>query len=399
MLLSFLTSSYPVDRHYFLVPKFSWKWIGFYPETERTWSVRLWSFFNFFVLAYGCYAEASYGIHYLSIDVATALDALCPVASSIVSLLKMVCLWWYMDDFKFLIQRIRHLSEQEGSPKKLQYKKKYYTLATQLASIVFFFGFWTSMSYSIRNLWVNLHRLQNDLDWIYETPFLMRLPAPMLRLPLYPISYTLVQWHGNITVCCFAGADGLFVGFCIYLSVLIKSLRDDVCETLAVKSDSPPTLQEELQVVRKLEQLIDRHNELAELTALLSRVLAVITLGHFVTSSLIICASVLGILLFSGTLVGTLAYVVYCICVSAEIFLYCLGGNFFVEGCSELARDVFDSAWYAHSIRVQKMTLLIILRAQRQLQIQIPFFSPSLETLTSILRFTGSLLTLFVSVL
>lgn len=52
--------------------------------------------------------------------------------------------------------------------------------------------------------------------------------------------------------------------------------------------------------------------------------------------------------------------------------------------CSELARSTFSSHWYGHSVRVQKMALLMIARAQRVLTIKIPFFSPSLETLTSV---------------
>ncbi|KAM8717039.1 hypothetical protein ACLKA7_003847 [Drosophila subpalustris] len=398
MLPRFLSSSYPMERHFFLVPKFALSLIGFYPEQERTWSLRAWSFFNFFILTYGCYAEAHYGIIQIPINIALALDALCPVASSILSLLKMIAVWWYRDEFKWLIQRVRKLTEQQSSKRKLSYKQRIYTLATRLTTLLLFCGFCTSTSYSVRHLTDNMLRRAHGKDWIYETPFKMIFPESFLRLPLYPLIYMLVHWHGYITVVCFVGADGFFLGFCLYLTVLLHSLRDDVCDLLAIRDDKLViTPKEESQIVRGMELLIDRHNEVAELTERLSGIMVEITLGHFVTSSLIIGTSVVDMLLFSG--VGIIVYLVYTCAVLTEIFLYCLGGTYIMEACLELSNSVFSSHWHGHSVRVQKMTLLMIARSQRVLFIKIPFFSPSLETLTSILRFTGSLIALAKSVI
>ncbi|XP_030555741.1 odorant receptor 24a [Drosophila novamexicana] len=394
----FLSSSSPMERHYFLVPKFALSLIGFYPEQKRTWALRAWSFLNFFILSYGCYAEAAFGIQQIPNNIALAMDALCPVASSILSLLKMLAIWWYREEFKWLIQRIRKLTEQQQSARKLGYKRHCYTLATRLTTLLLFCGFCTSTSYSVRHLLDNILRHSHGKDWVYETPFKMIFPDPLLRLPLYPVTYALVHWHGYITVVCFVGADGFFLGFCLYLTVLLHALRDDVCELLAVDSiHLVPTALEEARIVRKMERLVDRHNEIADLTERLSGVMVEITLGHFVTSSLIIGSSVVDMLLFSG--VGIVVYVVYTCAVFTEILLYCLGGTYVTEACSDLARSAFASHWYGHSVRVQKMTLLLIARAQRVLIIKIPFFSPSLETLTSILRFTGSLIALAKSVI
>ncbi|XP_020803155.1 odorant receptor 24a-like [Drosophila serrata] len=399
LLPRFLTTSYPMERHYFAVPKFVLWLIGLYPEKERTLAVKLWFFFNFFILTYGCYAEAYYGIHYIPINIATALDALCPVASSILSLVKMVSIWWYQEELKSLLQRVRFLTEeQQKSERKLNHKKKFYTLATRLTFLLLCCGFCTSTSYSVRHLIDNVLRRAHGKDWIYETPFKMIFPDPLLRLPLYPITYILVHWHGYITVACFVGADGLFLGFCLYFTVLLFCLRDDVGDLLEVKNiEEFPTLEQEARIVWKMERLVDRQNEIAELTQRLSGVMVEITLAHFVTSSLIIGTSVVDILLFSG--LGIIVYVVYTAAVGVEIFLYCLGGSHIMEACSDLARSTFASHWYGHSVRVQKMTLLMITRAQRVLTIKIPFFSPSLETLTSILRFTGSLIALAKSVI
>ncbi|XP_017462701.1 PREDICTED: odorant receptor 24a-like, partial [Rhagoletis zephyria] len=96
---------------------------------------------------------------------------------------------------------------------------------------------------------------------------------------------------------------------------------------------------------------------------------------------------------------GVFVYVTHTIAVSTELFLYCIGGTVIIEFSSELATTVYSSKWYTHSVRVQRMVLLIIIRAQRSLVVKVPFFAPSLPTLTSILRFTGSLIALVKSMI
>lgn len=96
------------------------------------------------------------------------------------------------------------------------------------------------------------------------------------------------------------GADGFFLGFCVYLTVLLMSLRDDVFDLLEVKDiEKIPNKKQEAKIVREMEKLVDRHNEVAELTERLSGVMVEITLAQFVTSSLIIGTSVVDILLVS----------------------------------------------------------------------------------------------------
>lgn len=77
-------------------------------------------------------------------------------------------------------------------------------------------------------------------------------------------------------------------------------LRDDVEDLLEVKNiEECPTEEQEARIIREMERLVDRHNEVAELTDRLSGVMVEITLGHFVTSSLIIGTSVVDLLLVS----------------------------------------------------------------------------------------------------
>lgn len=104
---------------------------------------------------------------------------------------------------------------------------------------------------------------------------------------------------------------------------------------------------------------------------------------------------------------GSIVYIVYTIAVFTEIFLYCLGGTVVMEAVcimqrhqlskdsiasllhlslqsEELGDEAYLSNWCDHSIRIQKMVFLIILRCQRSINVKVPFFAPTFPTLTSV---------------
>lgn len=119
-------------------------------------------------------------------------------------------------------------------------------------------------------------------------------------MPAYPLTYILVHWHGYITILAFAGADGLFLAFCIYFATLLKSLQQDLQTVLADFGDKKNNRYDsEEKVILALEDIIERHNEIAELTDKFSVIMVEITLCHFITSSIIIATSVVDLLLVS----------------------------------------------------------------------------------------------------
>ncbi|KAM7351549.1 odorant receptor 24a-like [Cochliomyia hominivorax] len=394
----FLTQFYPLEKHLFCIPRFALGLIGYYPEQERTTKMQFWSLFNISILAYGCYAEFYYGIHYLSVDVPIALDALCPVASSIMSFIKIFFVWYYREEYKYLIEKVRKLSSEQNSSGKVQTKRKLFTLATRLNTLVLFFGFCTSSSYTLRPIISNIFLYVNGNEIVYETPFKMMFPEVLVSMPLYPLTFILGHWHGYITVLAFVGADGLFLGFCLYYAGLLKCIQEDLQNILIDIDDKTNTrYNTEEKVILALENIIERHNEVADLTDRFSLIMVEITLSQFITSSIIIATSVVDLLLFSGY--GAIVYVVYTCAVFTEIFLYCLGGNMIMESSEDLATVAYSTQWYTHSIKVQKMIMLIMLRSQRNIVIKVPFFAPSLPALAAILRFTGSVIALAKSVI
>lgn len=121
-------------------------------------------------------------------------------------------------------------------------------------------------------------------------------------MPLYPITYLLVHWHGYITVLAFAGADGLFLAFCIYFAVLLKTMQCDLKTILSdFKNQLNSVYDSEEKVYSALANVIKRHNEIVDLVDDFNHIIVHITLSQFITSSIIIATSVLD-LLFVGSI-------------------------------------------------------------------------------------------------
>lgn len=173
MLLKFLTQSYPTEKNIFLIPRLALRIIGFYPEESSSRRRQAFLIFNWVILVYGCYAEFMFGIQNLSIDVVRALDALCPVASSIMSVVKVTFLWYHRAELNRLIKRVTELNAAQDSPLKSAYKHRYFATATRLSASLLFFGFITATLYGTRAGMINyLSYLRKD-EIPFETPFKM----------------------------------------------------------------------------------------------------------------------------------------------------------------------------------------------------------------------------------
>nr|UZH23391.1 odorant receptor 24a [Anastrepha ludens] len=397
MLPKFLFQSYPTEKGLFLIPKFTLQVIGFYPEHGKSTRIQAWAIFNMVVLIYGCYAEFAYGLHYLPIDAIRALDALCPVASSIMSAFKISFIWWHRVELERLIKRVGELIAEQNNPRKLACKRSYFTIATRLSASVIFCGFCTSTLYTIRAGIVNYLSYWRGEIIPYETPFKMIFPYPLLSMPLFPFTFTLSHWHGYITVAGCTGADCFFLCFCFYFGTLLKALQYDLQELLDDVDSEGSKNYAECEIEESLKHIVARHNEIIDLLKKFSTLMSGLTLGHFVTSSVIIGTCVVDMLLFSDY--GIFVYVVHTMTVFSELFLYCLGGTVVIECSSQIATTIYCTKWYTHNLRVQKMVLLIMIRSQRSLVVKVPFFALSLPTLTSILRFSGSLIALVQSMI
>jgi len=52
------------------------------------------------------------------------------------------------------------------------------------------------------------------------------------RMPWFPVFYLYSTWSGQVTVYAFAGTDGFFFGFTLYMAFLLQALRYDIQDAL-----------------------------------------------------------------------------------------------------------------------------------------------------------------------
>ncbi|XP_030560138.1 odorant receptor 45b [Drosophila novamexicana] len=393
MYPKYLSSDYPLDKHLFFVTRYSFGLLGLRFERASTLWSTLWLIFNFANLAHCCQAEFSFGWHYMSTSPVDAMDAFCPLACSLTTLFKMGCMWRSRVEVAALIRRIRQLTEKERNAERMELKRTYYRMATLLAMLIFTLGCINTGAFVLRSIWEMWARRQ--LPFKYDMPFRMHFPAVAHRLPLYPLAYLYSTWSGQITVYAFVGTDGFFFSFTLYVTFLLKALQMDLQRVLKPVQDPSP--RECKRCCQQLRNIIDRHNEIVGIVQRFSVIMAAPTFAQFLSASLVIATSVIDILLFSGY--NIIRYVVYAGTVSSCLFLYCYGGTEMSTASLELGEAAYNSHWYLWNRAVRHRVYLLILRAQRPITVQVPFFAPSLPVFTAVIKFTGSIVALAKTIL
>lgn len=177
MLPRFLTAAYPLELHFLLVPRFSLRVIGFYPETIHTIFTFSWAALNFLLLIYGIIGELRYGFQTLSVDLNMAFKAICPMLTSILSAVKLFFLTWHRNQISHLIKTVRKLSTSpthQTSIQAKQFRLKYVLFATRLTFTMCSLSMCTTALYFLQSFFTNLAIfLKENAKKVYSLSFQM----------------------------------------------------------------------------------------------------------------------------------------------------------------------------------------------------------------------------------
>ncbi|KAI8036317.1 hypothetical protein M5D96_010910 [Drosophila gunungcola] len=380
----FLDRNYPLAKHLFFVTRYSFGLLGLgFGQRPLSWFQLTWLVFNFVNLAHCCQAEFVFGWSHLRTSPVDAMDAFCPLACSATTLFKLGWMWW----------RRQEEQEHRGDARRDTAQRSYYVMVTRCGMLVFTLGSITTGAFVLRSLWEMYVRRHQEFK--FDMPFRMLFPEFAHRMPWFPVFYLYSTWSGQVTVYAFAGTDGFFFGFTLYMAYLLQALRYDVQD--ALKPLEEPSVRECHICCQRLSNIVDRHNEIERIVQIFSGIMAAPTFVHFVSASLVIATSVIDILLYSGY--NIIRYVVYTFTVSSAIFLYCYGGTEMSTESLSLGEAAYSSAWYKWDRETRRRVFLIILRAQRPITVRVPFFAPSLPVFTSVIKFTGSIVALAKTIL
>lgn len=132
------------------------------------------------------------------------------------------------------------------------------------------------------------------------------------------------------------------------------------------------------RIYKRLCEVINMHNDAIEMCALTSKTLWKNIFFLFVSSSLVICISCLMIIKSVGA--DRMVFILYLCAYILQIFVYSACGNLLIDSSLKVNDAAYNFQWYKCNVKIRKAIYLIMLRAQRKVNIHVPFFEVSLET-------------------
>jgi 7tm Odorant receptor len=132
------------------------------------------------------------------------------------------------------------------------------------------------------------------------------------------------------------------------------------------------------RLLKRLEEIVGDHDKIIGFCGKMSRNLWPNVLIHYITSAIIICICCLEIMLADGA--DKLIFVNYIIGSTTQVFVYSIAGNMLEDASTNIRFAAYDFPWYKCDVKIRKMILMIIIRAQKKTAVDVPFFDCSMET-------------------
>lgn len=213
-----------------------------------------------------------------------------------------------------------------------------------------------------------------------------RFPFDINYSPVFEIIYIFSMHSGNITAASICASDGVFLGMCAHLSAQFRIISHKI-ETIVEKefgnfsheNITKFTKQQNEHIYEKLVEIVKTHNEAIKKCEILSKNLWHNILIYFFTASITICTCC--IVIMKMRTFDILIFIVYIIGYTIQMFNYAYAGNLLVVASTDITVTAYNLPWYKCDTKVRKAILMIMIRAQKEVNIKIPFIVLSLETL------------------
>lgn len=137
------------------------------------------------------------------------------------------------------------------------------------------------------------------------------------------------------------------------------------------------------KVNQKLCQAIKRQNQLIDLSVKFRELSQWIIFGHFLSASLTICYGVL-LFMLADDVAAKSRYVIYLSCILLELWCYCLGASTLEDESSKVADAAYVSYWYKANTETRTLIRVIVMRSQKPVVLNVPFFTPSLPAFSAV---------------
>lgn len=219
-----------VEQSFFRFPRFAARHLGFWPEKNRTVMHVLRLFFHVTVISTTCCGQLASAYSLLD-DLLVALDAICPFATMSITTVKMLIFFFRSESIRTVIENTRSTLYAEKNEENIEIIRSNALKVTLCAFFVFWFGIFTNFFYNvppITQIVVNYATHQNQT---WDLPFKLIFPHAIDHMYHtsrigFSFTYAWCSYAGCIAVFGFTGVDGVFFGFCLYISAKFKCLQN-----------------------------------------------------------------------------------------------------------------------------------------------------------------------------
>ena len=201
-------------------------------------------------------------------------------------------------------------------------------------------------------------------------------PFDPYRYEIFPFVYLYTVYNVLTALINIVAIDSSLYAVITTLSIEFDTLKDDLKNILKETANNRK---------KKMQDLIDRHNKLMDISDNLQEIYTVTFLLNFVISSLILCFAVFQISKLES-FSTYMFFFVYFIMMSGSILLLCTYGQRIIDSSEAVADGIYESGWEDfNDNEFKKQIIMISLRAQKPKQLTaMNFASVSLESFAAV---------------
>nr|QPX50352.1 odorant receptor [Helicoverpa armigera] len=206
-------------------------------------------------------------------------------------------------------------------------------------------------------------------DKVYLFPFQLPKFWEVDSIITYLLTYV---WEVVGTVpcqmCLYLPFDLIIVIMTSNVSALLRLLQVDLKNAIKLRDEQHKTKSNlnvsDTHSYEELKRIVDIHQRLLRIADQLSSIFGLVIFIHVACAALEICFFGFLTMVYGG-LAETIANMLTVLNAVFTIFLLSLSGQFLCDTSSEVADAAYESYWYESDHKVKKLTLSIIIRAQR----------------------------------
>ncbi|XP_053679952.1 LOW QUALITY PROTEIN: odorant receptor 22c-like [Anopheles nili] len=384
--------------------------------------------FNVVSLALCITGEFLHGLYaYQDGDLSETIESICPTVARISGFLRIVFYIIYRSEIEDILLKIHQVIRNEH-PRENDTTKRMKRLGQKFTLFLMLSMFFAALLYGVTPFFIMTYNwFQGQRPLVKLLPFKIALPFDSQKPLIFFLVTVFLNYASSPTINSQTGCDSLFSGVCLYLSGQFVAIRLEIealaasVDRTALKASSSEThrINEELKrISARHQQLIDLVNDARQ--AFVSSILLVYT-----CSALIICIVCIAMLVvrsytlfvriegpsqlthpypgrFSNPQVQgiyKLTYIPYALAELILLFLYSYSGTIIRDSSEAIQTVAYGFPWYQFDRNTRHLIQMIMIRAQYGSNLNVPFFEPSMESFSVIVRTASSYITLMNSFL